>query len=165
MLPSYLHMLKVMNPDTITHLVVDRDQKFKYPFITLGTSIKGFKETKSIIVPSTEELYAAHMHNFVADVEPPNAIVDKWMNLILSGSNIFFEDIWRNDVNSVHEERGEYKDISQREVFIGACEGDDRNDDIGGQIRIQHNEVGDDCGSTAQGDNGLVHFTDSSFQF
>ncbi|EXB31405.1 hypothetical protein L484_014832 [Morus notabilis] len=167
------------------------------------------------------------MQGFIADVEPPNAIVNKWMNLLLSGSSIFFEDIWRNDVASrrsflrdggyneerclgdedggqdptpegvcdevhadntttpstttvigecirmicelkdhidhvnhkmevidrkldsltkvvvdlascvstrysVHEERGDGEDICQREVFIDACEGDDRNDDIGG---------------------------------
>ncbi|XP_024018361.1 uncharacterized protein LOC112090682 [Morus notabilis] len=49
MLPNYLHMLKVINPGTVTHLVVERDEKFKYIFIALGASIKGFKAMMKVI--------------------------------------------------------------------------------------------------------------------
>jgi len=49
MLPSYLYMLKVMNPGTVTHLVVESDQKFKYLFIALGACIKGFKALRKVI--------------------------------------------------------------------------------------------------------------------
>ena len=48
-LPSYLHMIKLMNPGTVTHLEVDEDQRFKYLFIALGACIEGFKAMRKVI--------------------------------------------------------------------------------------------------------------------
>ena len=49
LLPSYLHMMKIVNPGTITHLLVDNDQRFKYLFIALGACIEGFKAMRKVI--------------------------------------------------------------------------------------------------------------------
>ena len=48
-LPCYLHMIKLMNPGTVTHLEVDEDQRFKYLFIALDACIEGFKAMRKVI--------------------------------------------------------------------------------------------------------------------
>ncbi|KAL6504972.1 hypothetical protein OROGR_024789 [Orobanche gracilis] len=51
MIPSYLHMLEVTNPGTITDYVVDANSgKFRYMFYALGASIFGFHYARPIIV-------------------------------------------------------------------------------------------------------------------
>ncbi|XP_030505193.2 uncharacterized protein LOC115720176 [Cannabis sativa] len=47
-LPSYLHMLQLRNPGTITDFVVE-DGRFKYCFFSLGPSIRGFKFCRPVI--------------------------------------------------------------------------------------------------------------------
>ena len=49
LLPSYLHMIKMLNPGTVTHLVVDEEKKFKYPFVALGACIERFKAKRKVI--------------------------------------------------------------------------------------------------------------------
>ena len=49
-------------------------------------------------MPTSEELQAPHMEGFVAHVEPPNAVVDRWMTLLQSGNRIHFADMCLNDV-------------------------------------------------------------------
>ena len=49
LLPSYLHTIKMLNPGTVTHLVVDEEQKFKYLFVALGACIEGFKAMRKVI--------------------------------------------------------------------------------------------------------------------
>ncbi|KAL0833276.1 hypothetical protein Bca101_085165 [Brassica carinata] len=49
-LPSYLYMLEKMNPDTITRLVVDETNQFKYMFFALGACIEGFKVMRKVII-------------------------------------------------------------------------------------------------------------------
>ena len=41
-LPSYFAMLENMNPSTITRILTDDDNSFRYCFMALGGSIKGF---------------------------------------------------------------------------------------------------------------------------
>ena len=42
-------MLKKLNPGTVTHLVVDNNQVFKYFFMALGACIEGFKAMRKVI--------------------------------------------------------------------------------------------------------------------
>ncbi|XP_062089137.1 uncharacterized protein LOC133795697 [Humulus lupulus] len=48
--PIYLHMLKVSNPDTITHLVTENKDHFKYMYLAFANSIKGRKHCRPLIV-------------------------------------------------------------------------------------------------------------------
>ncbi|XP_062089136.1 uncharacterized protein LOC133795694 [Humulus lupulus] len=48
--PIYLHMLKVSNPGTITHLVTDNKDHFKYMYLAFANSIKGWKYCRPVIV-------------------------------------------------------------------------------------------------------------------
>ena len=43
LLPSYFYMLEKENPGTITKLLKDEENKFEYAFMSLGSSITGFK--------------------------------------------------------------------------------------------------------------------------
>lgn len=47
---SYLHMLKVVNPGTITSVELDEDKRFKFLFIALGASVEGFRAMRKVIV-------------------------------------------------------------------------------------------------------------------
>ena len=49
MLPSYCHVLKEVNPDTVTHIELDSDNKFKYFFMALGAAIRGFRFMRKVI--------------------------------------------------------------------------------------------------------------------
>ena len=42
MLPSYFYMLEKINPNTITHIEVDGENRFKYLFLDFGVVIRGF---------------------------------------------------------------------------------------------------------------------------
>ncbi|XP_062089113.1 uncharacterized protein LOC133795673 [Humulus lupulus] len=48
-LPSYLYMVQKSNPGTYTRLIVDEEQKFKYLFLSLGVSIRGFRYMRKVI--------------------------------------------------------------------------------------------------------------------
>ena len=39
---SYCHVLKEVNPSTVTHIEVDNDNKFKYFLMLLGSTIREF---------------------------------------------------------------------------------------------------------------------------
>ncbi|CAA7061999.1 unnamed protein product [Microthlaspi erraticum] len=49
-LPSYLRRLKQANPGTITHLLCDEEDRFKYCFVALAASTAGFQYLKRVIV-------------------------------------------------------------------------------------------------------------------
>ena len=49
MLPSYCHVLKEVNPGTVTHIELDSDNKFKYFFMALGAAIRGFRFMRKVI--------------------------------------------------------------------------------------------------------------------
>ncbi|XP_062085620.1 uncharacterized protein LOC133791718 [Humulus lupulus] len=49
-LPIYLHMLKVSNPSTITHLITNNKDHFKYMYLAFAHSIKGWKHCRLVIV-------------------------------------------------------------------------------------------------------------------
>ncbi|XP_062103219.1 uncharacterized protein LOC133814247 [Humulus lupulus] len=42
-LPSFLYMMEQKNPETVTHLQMDNEGRFKYCFMSLGVSIMRFK--------------------------------------------------------------------------------------------------------------------------
>ncbi|XP_056864032.1 uncharacterized protein LOC108850274 [Raphanus sativus] len=48
-LTSYLHMLKKVNPNTKTSLLLDSEKRFKYLFVALGASIEGFEYMGKVI--------------------------------------------------------------------------------------------------------------------
>lgn len=51
MLASYLYMLRKENSETITKFETDDKDMFKYIFMTLAASIKGFKQyCRTVIV-------------------------------------------------------------------------------------------------------------------
>ena len=49
MLPSYYHVLKEVNPGTVTHIELDSDNKLKYIFMALGAAIRGFRFMRKVI--------------------------------------------------------------------------------------------------------------------
>ena len=49
LLPSYCHMLKLKNPGTVTCIEVDGNKKFKFFFMALGVSIRGFACMRRVI--------------------------------------------------------------------------------------------------------------------
>ncbi|XP_062114150.1 protein FAR1-RELATED SEQUENCE 3-like [Humulus lupulus] len=50
LLPSYLHMLKLANPGTITRIEKDEENRFKYMFLSFDASLDGWKHCRAIIV-------------------------------------------------------------------------------------------------------------------
>ncbi|KAM6587658.1 hypothetical protein CsatA_010263 [Cannabis sativa] len=50
LLPGFLHMLQKTNPGTIVYMQTEDDNSFKYLFVALDASIKGWKKCKPIIV-------------------------------------------------------------------------------------------------------------------
>ncbi|KAM6587977.1 hypothetical protein CsatA_010582 [Cannabis sativa] len=50
LLPGFLHVLQKTNPETIVHMQTEDDKSFKYLFVALDASIKGWKKCKPIIV-------------------------------------------------------------------------------------------------------------------
>ncbi|KAL5540487.1 hypothetical protein UlMin_043081 [Ulmus minor] len=49
MLPSYCYKLEKVNPGTITHIVVNGDNRFKYLFLAFGVAIKGFEFMRKVV--------------------------------------------------------------------------------------------------------------------
>ncbi|XP_073067277.1 uncharacterized protein [Primulina eburnea] len=49
MLPSYLNMVKQVNPGSITHLVVDDSNRFRYMFLAYGSCISGYKFMRKVV--------------------------------------------------------------------------------------------------------------------
>ncbi|XP_033142881.1 uncharacterized protein LOC117132524 [Brassica rapa] len=48
-LPSWFHMIKEKNPGSVTFIEVDAVGKFKYAFLSLGPSIRGFKLMRKVL--------------------------------------------------------------------------------------------------------------------
>nr|AAC24187.1 Mutator-like transposase [Arabidopsis thaliana] len=58
-LPTYLYLLQLANPGTITHLHYTEDdgkQRFKYVFVSLGASIKGLIYMRKVVVVDGTQL-------------------------------------------------------------------------------------------------------------
>ncbi|XP_018435571.1 uncharacterized protein LOC130505574 [Raphanus sativus] len=49
-LPTYLHMIRISNPGTLTRLEVDTNNRFKYLFLAFGASISGFPFMRKVVV-------------------------------------------------------------------------------------------------------------------
>ena len=49
-LPTYLHMIRMSNPGTLTRLEVDTENRFKYLFLAFGASITGFPYLRKVVV-------------------------------------------------------------------------------------------------------------------
>ncbi|KAL0847278.1 hypothetical protein Bca101_020524 [Brassica carinata] len=49
-LPTYLHMIRMSNPGTLTRLEVDTNNRFKYLFLAFGASISGFPFLRKVVV-------------------------------------------------------------------------------------------------------------------
>ena len=49
-LPSYLEQISLANPDSITAIELDSENRFKYLFLSFGASIKGFMYQRRVIV-------------------------------------------------------------------------------------------------------------------
>ena len=49
-LPTYLHMIRMSNPETLTRLEVDTENIFKYLFLAFGASITGFPYLRKVVV-------------------------------------------------------------------------------------------------------------------
>lgn len=47
-LPSYCHVLMQANPGTYTFLQTDANNKFKYVFVALGPSIRGYQHMRKV---------------------------------------------------------------------------------------------------------------------
>ena len=60
MLPSYYHVLKEVNPGTVTHIELDSDNKLKYIFMALGTAIRGFRFMRKVIIVDGARIKTQH---------------------------------------------------------------------------------------------------------
>ncbi|XP_062088953.1 uncharacterized protein LOC133795522 [Humulus lupulus] len=49
LLLSYCHILKQVNPSTVTHIELDSENTFKYFFMALGVAIRGFTYMRKVI--------------------------------------------------------------------------------------------------------------------
>ncbi|XP_013633014.1 PREDICTED: uncharacterized protein LOC106338624 [Brassica oleracea var. oleracea] len=63
LLHSYMYMLEKKNPDTVTRVVVDEANKFKYAFFALGASIEGFSVMRKVLIVD-----ATHLKNVYGGV-------------------------------------------------------------------------------------------------
>ncbi|XP_013690069.1 protein FAR1-RELATED SEQUENCE 5-like [Brassica napus] len=52
----YMYMLEKTNPDTVTRVVVDEANKFKYAFFALGASIEGFSAMRKVLIVDATHL-------------------------------------------------------------------------------------------------------------
>ncbi|XP_062099756.1 uncharacterized protein LOC133805592 [Humulus lupulus] len=59
-LPMYFYMLKQANPRTVTHLLTDNEDRFKYLYIAFFNAIKGWRYLRPIIVVDGTFLKNAH---------------------------------------------------------------------------------------------------------
>ncbi|XP_056848648.1 protein FAR1-RELATED SEQUENCE 5-like [Raphanus sativus] len=50
MIHSYMHMLKLKNPDSVSYVEVDAAKRFKYLFFAFGASIEGFVAMRKVII-------------------------------------------------------------------------------------------------------------------
>ncbi|XP_023641784.1 uncharacterized protein LOC111831497 [Capsella rubella] len=60
LLHSYLFMLRKMNPDTISYVEVDKENKFLYLFFALGACIEGFRVMRKVIIVDATHLKTSH---------------------------------------------------------------------------------------------------------
>ncbi|XP_013679158.1 protein FAR1-RELATED SEQUENCE 4-like [Brassica napus] len=63
LLHSYMYMLEKTNPDTVTRVVVDEANKFKYLFFALGASIEEFSAMRKVLIVD-----ATHLKNIYGGV-------------------------------------------------------------------------------------------------
>lgn len=49
-IPSFFHVLRQKNPGMVTELEIDSQSRFNYCFMALGTSIRGWKHWRPVIV-------------------------------------------------------------------------------------------------------------------
>ena len=50
MIHSYMYMLKLKNPDSVSYVEVDAAKRFKYLFFAFGASIEGFAAMRKVII-------------------------------------------------------------------------------------------------------------------
>ena len=67
-LPTYLYLLQLANPGTICHLHSTPEsngrQHFKYVFVSLSTSIKGWKYMRKVVVVDGTQLITLYFTHF-----------------------------------------------------------------------------------------------------
>ncbi|KAL5537704.1 hypothetical protein UlMin_045636 [Ulmus minor] len=60
LLPSYCHVLKKNNPGSVTKIMKDSQNRFKFLFVAYGVSIEGWKHCRPVIVVDGTFLKAKH---------------------------------------------------------------------------------------------------------
>ncbi|XP_022568637.1 uncharacterized protein LOC111211662 [Brassica napus] len=65
-LPSWFHMIKEKNPGSVIFIEVDSIGKFKYAFLSLGPSIRGFKLMRKILSVDGAHLKAKYKGTLLA---------------------------------------------------------------------------------------------------
>ena len=65
-LPSWFHMIKEKNPGSVTFIEVDSVGKFKYAFLSLGPSIRGFKLMRKVLSVDGAHLKAKYKGTLLA---------------------------------------------------------------------------------------------------
>ncbi|XP_060974177.1 uncharacterized protein LOC133039328 [Cannabis sativa] len=98
-LPSYLHMLQLRNPGTITDFVVE-DGRFKYCFFSLGPSIRGFRFCRPVVCIDGSFLKTRHQSNIRAlDIVFPVAHHGACNhNIIMNVNHKFKTDVFTNHI-------------------------------------------------------------------
>ncbi|XP_010445859.1 PREDICTED: uncharacterized protein LOC104728599 [Camelina sativa] len=73
MLYSYMHMLEVVNPETVSCVELDEKNNFKYLFFALGACVEGFKAMRQVIIVDGTHLKTAQGGVLiVATAQDPN---------------------------------------------------------------------------------------------
>ncbi|XP_018480029.2 uncharacterized protein LOC108851107 [Raphanus sativus] len=73
LLHSYMYMLEKQNPDTVTRVVVDEANKFKYLFFALEASIEGFSAMRKVLIVDATHLKNVYGGNLlVATAQDPD---------------------------------------------------------------------------------------------
>ncbi|XP_060969765.1 uncharacterized protein LOC133036991 [Cannabis sativa] len=118
-IPSILYMMQISNPGTITDLVTDEDNKFKYLYFAVGASIKGWQHCTLIIV--TDGTFLTNQHGgtlLIASAQNANRHIFPLAFAVVDSEN---DSSWEWFLHKIKETYGERE---------GQCIVSDRHESI-----------------------------------
>ncbi|XP_060965394.1 uncharacterized protein LOC115720472 [Cannabis sativa] len=118
-IPSILYMMQISNPGTITDLVTDEDNKFKYLYFAVCASIKGWQHCTPIIV--TDRTFLTNQHGgtlLIASAQNANRHIFPLAFAVVDSEN---DSSWEWFLHKIKETYGERE---------GQCIVSDRHESI-----------------------------------
>ncbi|XP_060961996.1 uncharacterized protein LOC133032154 [Cannabis sativa] len=118
-IPLILYMMQISNPGTITDLVTDEDNKFKYLYFAVGASIKGWQHCTPIIV--TDGTFLTNQHGgtlLIASAQNANRHIFPLAFAVVDSEN---DSSWEWFLHKIKETYGERE---------GQCIVSDRHESI-----------------------------------